>query len=96
MLAHLVVFNFKVDLSKEKQDEILQRCKTDLPKLPGVQNLVVGKNVRQGSEYEYGLCMYFNDEAELDIYRNHPDHVHFRDVVFFPFLEKVQGFDFEE
>lgn len=96
MLVHVVLFNFKPDLYEDRKTEILQLSRTKLAALPGVKNLLVGKSIKSENEFAYALSMYFEDEQALDTYRNHPDHVHFRDVTFFPFLENFKGLDYAD
>jgi len=94
MLFHAVLFNFREDVSMEKRESILQLARALLPPIPGVMNLLAGKNIKQGSEYEYAITMYFDDEAALQEYRGHADHIRFRDVEFFPFLSSKCGLDY--
>lgn len=96
MLAHIVLFNFKSEISDPEKERILALSREKLAKLPGVQNLLVGKTIKQDSEFEYALTMYFDDVKALDHYRDHPDHVHFRDKELFPFLDKVKGLDYAD
>lgn len=96
MLAHIVLFNFKPKVDSGQREQILALARNKLADIPGVHHLLVGQAVKTGSEHEHGLCMYFADEAALNAYREHPDHVHFRDEEFFPFLETVKGLDFAD
>lgn len=96
MLVHVVLFNFKKELNESERQKILDICKKKVPMLPGVNHLLVGKSIKGDSEFTYALSMYFADENALQTYRNHPDHVHFRDVEFFPFLENVKGLDYAD
>ncbi|MFC1474662.1 Dabb family protein [bacterium] len=94
MLFHAVLFNFKDDLPDDKKEHILQLARDMLPPIPGVMNLMAGKNIKPDSEYEYSITMYFDDEAALQEYRDHPEHVKFRDAEFFPFVGSKIGIDY--
>lgn len=96
MLVHVVLFNFKSEIADERKAEILELSRKTLAALPGVQNLLVGKSIKSVGEFSYALSMYFKNEQALETYRNHPDHVHFRDVEFFPFLENFKGLDYAD
>ena len=96
MLFHSVLFNFKPDIGEEKKNEVLKHARELLAGIPGVMNLHVGKAIRQKSDYEYGLFMYIDNQEGLQVYREHPNHVKFRDVEFFPFLENYKGLDYED
>lgn len=96
MLFHAVLFNFKSDVPEEQREAILQAARDKLIPIPGVLHLLAGKSVKSDSPYEYGITMYFaGGDPELQAYRAHPDHEHFRDVTFFPFLENKLGLDYE-
>jgi|GEM_PF-3795990 len=96
MLFHAVLFNFKEAVEGEKREEILKITREKLGKIPGVKNLLVGKTIKHKSEFEYGLFMHLENQDALQTYREHPDHVYFRDVEFFPFLENYKGLDYED
>lgn len=93
MLFHAVLFNFKKDLGEDRKEEILGLARK-LAEIPGVYNMFAGKTINEGGKFEYGLTMYLDDEKALQEYRDHPDHVKFRDVDFFPFVEDKQGLDY--
>lgn len=96
MLMHVVLFDFKKEVTEDNRKEILELAKNVLPTLPGVTNLVVGKNIKQNAGQQYALSMNFTDAKALETYRIHPDHEHFRDKDFFPYLENVKGIDYED
>lgn len=96
MLVHLVRFEFKPDVDSQQREAILTLARKKLAELPGVRHLLVGRSIKPDSEYDYALSMYFENEQALKTYRDHPDHVHFRDVEFFPFLKDVQGLDYAD
>lgn len=96
MLIHMVLFDFKEFVGETQREEILENARKKLSALPGVQHLLVGKNIKVGAPYGYALSMYFPDVEALEAYRVHPDHAHFRDEEFFPFLEKVEGLDYAD
>ena len=96
MLFHAVLFNFKSDVSDVKKQEILRLAYDLLTPIPGVSGLNAGRTIHPGAEYEYAITMYFEGGAPaLQAYRDHPDHVRFRDIEFFPFLDTKLGLDYE-
>lgn len=96
MLIHLVLFNFKADVSEIKRKEIMDIARKVLPGIPGVMNLMAGEKIREMDEFKYAISMNFLDSAALEEYRQHPEHVKFRDVDFFPYVETKQGIDYED
>ena len=96
MLVHVVLFSFKPELDGTAREAVLRAAREELPRLPGVRHLLVGKCVNPEPEYDYALSMYFEDEKALDAYRDHPDHVRFRDERFKPHLSAIKGLDYAE
>lgn len=96
MLVHVVLFRFKSDVAEATREEILAAARDVLPKIPGVSHLLVGKSIKKDAEFDHALSMYFEDEAALIAYRDHPGHVRFRDETFFPFLDDKMGLDYVE
>jgi fructose-bisphosphate aldolase class II len=92
----MVLFNFKEEISADRREEILQLSRKKLAALPGVSHLLVGKTIKADDEFAYALSMYFENEDALNTYRDHPDHVHFRDVDLFPHLDGVRGLDYTD
>jgi len=96
MLVHVVLFDFKPDVATQKRQSILDLARVKLAAIPGVMNLLVGKAATDKCDYPFALSMYFDDLQALETYRAHPDHVHFRDVEFFPYLQRKQGMDYND
>lgn len=94
MLFHAVLFNFKSDVSAASIDRIISEARTKLPSIPGVMNLFAGKALNENLEYGYAITMLFKDEGALEEYRDHPDHVQFRDVDFYPYVTTKTGIDY--
>lgn len=96
MLFHAVLFNFREDVDAKKREEIFAAARAKLPKIPGVTSLCVGENIEPDGEFRHAITMCLPNRAALDVYRDHPLHVEFRDVDFFPFVAEKQRLDFEE
>ena len=96
MLLHVVMFDFNPELDETKRQAILALSREALPKIPGVMNLMAGRNIRPDQEYPYAISMYFENQAALQVYRAHPAHEHFRDVEFFPYLGNKMSLDYED
>jgi len=96
LLVHVVLFDFKKDVTDDKKEEVLAHSRETLTKLPGVRNLVVGKNIKEDGGQSFALSMYFENSEALESYRIHPDHEKFRDNDLFPYLENIKGMDYED
>jgi fructose-bisphosphate aldolase class II len=96
MLLHVVQFEFRADVPEPRRDEILAAARRMLSAIPGVTNLIAGRSIRSDGGFPHAIAMTFADRAALESYRAHPDHVRFRDELFFPFLARKASLDYEE
>ncbi len=79
MLNHVVLFKLK-DYPKAEKQEVLNKIKTALEGLRGkikeCKYLEVGTNYElQSKSYDLCLISHFENEADLDVYRVHPEHL---------------------
>ncbi len=98
MLIHLVLIQFKDDVSAEDFQKITDAAYS-LQAIPGVEALNFGQNVSpegltQG--YEHSLTMKFSNATDRDsVYLPHPVHQKFVEL-FVPHSESVLVYDFWE
>ena len=98
MLIHLVLIQFKDDVSAEDFQKITDAAYS-LQAIPGVEALNFGQNVSpegltQG--YEHSLTMKFSNAIDRDsVYLPHPVHQKFVEL-FVPHTESVLVYDFWE
>lgn len=73
MITHIVLFKVR---DPEDAPELVRRL-TELPgKIPEVRHLEAGVDVTQGERsFDVGLVTRFASAADLDAYRDHPDHL---------------------
>ncbi len=79
MLNHVVLFKFKAYPAEEKQAKIEQLKSALLAlkdKIDTLKHIEVGSNYQLDSP-SYDLCLisHFSNEADLDFYRVHPEHL---------------------
>lgn len=80
MLKHIVLFKLKSMAEGASKDANARKIKTDLEalksKIPQIRHLEVGINAIP-SEAAYDIAIYseFANEADLNIYAKHPEHV---------------------
>ena len=76
MLTHIVVWKYRDDVeqfAREEHVNLLRRLRTIIP---GVQSLSVGfDTLFMPRSYDTGLVATFTDQAALDAYTVHPEHV---------------------
>jgi hypothetical protein len=79
MLKHIVMWNVRGDSPEEKREsaQVLKRCFESLiGAVPGLQHLEVGIDVSR-VDYACDVVLYteFVDQAALDAYAVHPEHL---------------------
>ncbi len=77
MLKHIVMIKFNTNQDVEKlSGEFKQLLEALLTSVDSLKSMEVGLNISiRPSAYHLVLTAVFNDEAGLNIYRSHPDHV---------------------
>lgn len=74
MVEHMVILKFGPETTEAQLDECVRRAQT-LNEIPGVVDLVAGRNVSDRSHgFAIGLAVRFTDQASLDAYNPHPLH----------------------
>ncbi len=77
MLKHIVMIKFNANQDVEKlSGEFKQLLEALLSSVEPLKAIEVGRNIStKPSAYHLVLTAVFDDEAGLDAYRSHPDHV---------------------
>lgn len=82
MIAHVVLFCPKPDLSVEDRRSLAAAFERAIREIPGVRNTRVGRRVTHGAGYEqrmpdtvdYLIVIDFDDLEALQTYLRHPAH----------------------
>ncbi|GAA0287573.1 hypothetical protein GGQ92_000820 [Gracilibacillus halotolerans] len=81
MYEHMVFFKFNERLTKDKEQELLNKLSSFKEKIPGIVELTAGINVTEETEnirgYTLGLRVTFDSKQSLDDYGPHPVHQNF-------------------
>ncbi len=76
MLTHIVIWKYRSDVEQFARDEhvrLLGKLRTVIPE---VRSLVVGFDILHlQRSYDTGLVALFDDQAGLNAYTVHPEHV---------------------
>jgi quinol monooxygenase YgiN len=77
MLKHIVMIKFDAGQDVEKlSDEFKRLLEALLTSVKSLKSMEVGQNIStKPSAYHLVLTAFFDDEAGMDAYRSHPDHV---------------------
>ena len=82
MIAHVVLFRLRTDLSADDRRALVDAWSTALGNIPEIRRARVGRRVRIGRSYEsltridfpYAAVLEFNDAQALRAYLDHPAH----------------------
>lgn len=76
VIRHIVLFRFKEGVPEPDRKELVQRLKDLKKKIPCIVEMEVGADV-VGDTYSYhvGLNSLFRSREDLNLYRDHPDHL---------------------
>ncbi len=96
MLTHIVIWKYRADVPQAVRAEHIAQLRALSAVIPEIVSLAVGFDVlRLPRSYDTGLVAVFRDQAGLDVYTNHPQHLAVagmgRDIA-----EHVASVDFED
>jgi hypothetical protein len=102
MIAHVVLFRPRVDLSAEARHALTTSFEAALTQIPSIRRARFGKRVAVGRQYEalmavdytYAAVIEFEDRAGLMAYLDHPAHEQLASQ-FFSAFEEALMYDFE-
>ena len=102
MIAHIVLFKPRADLSPNARRELAASFEGALKRIPSIRRARVGKRILHGRgyealmtvDYEYAAVIEFDDEAGLKAYLEHPAHQQLGSQ-FFEMFEQALMYDFD-
>ena len=76
MLTHIVIWKYRPDVEQFAREEHVRLLGNLGKMIPEVRSLVVGFDIlRLPRSYDSGLVAVFDDQAALDAYTVHPEHI---------------------
>ena len=76
MLTHIVIWKYRPDVEQFAREEHVRLLGNLQKIIPEIRSLVVGFDIlRLPRSYDSGLAAVFDDQAGLDAYPVHPEHV---------------------
>ena len=102
MIAHVVLFRPRPDLSAEERSALVDAFALALREIPSIRRSRVGRRVTHGrayeqlmrENYEYAAVLEFDDFAGLKAYLGHPAHEQLGER-FFATFEAALMYDYE-
>jgi hypothetical protein len=102
MIAHVVLFTPRADLSADARRELVASFETALRQIPSIRRARVGTRITHGRgyetlmtvDYQYAALLEFDDAAGLKAYLEHPAHQKLG-AQFFEMFEQALMYDFD-
>ncbi len=102
MIAHIVLFRPRGDLSPGERQGLVDAFAAALREIPSVRRARVGRRITHGrgyeqlmrGKYDFAAVLEFDDRAGLLAYLEHPVHQELGDR-FFSALEEALMYDYE-
>jgi hypothetical protein len=102
MIAHVVLFRPRANLSPAGRTALVAAFETALREIPSIRRANVGRRLLQGhsyealmkANYEYAAVLEFDDASALNAYLAHPAHQQLS-VQFYGAFEQALMYDFE-
>ena len=102
MIAHLVLFTPRADLSAEARRQLAASFEAALRQIPSIRRARLGKRLLHGRgyetlmtvDYQYAAVIEFDDQAGLKAYLEHPAHQQLGSQ-FFEVFEQALMYDFD-
>lgn len=102
MIAHVVLFKPRADLSAEARRQLAASFETALKQIPSIRRARLGKRITHGRgyealmtvDYQYAAILEFDDAAGLRTYLEHPAHQQLGSK-FFDIFEQALMYDFD-
>ena len=102
MIAHIVLFTPRANLSARERDDLVRAFTISLEKIPSLRGSRVGRRVMHGrpyegqmrEHYEYAAILEFDDVSGLKAYLEHPAHEQLGQL-FFSALERALIYDYD-
>jgi hypothetical protein len=102
VIAHVVLFRPRANLSAREREELVHAFSTALNEIPTLRRSRVGRRVTHGrpyeqlmrEHYEYAAVLEFDDVSGLKTYLEHPAHEKLGEM-FFASCDAVLVYDFD-
>ena len=76
MIRHIVFFKFKLAIADADRVDFVARLRTLPERVPGILKPEIGEDfLHTPRSYDVALVLGFEDQAALDAYQSHPNHV---------------------
>ena len=99
MVHHIVMWNFKPEITDEQKPELKSAMKENLSKLvgqvPGLLSVEFVPQPISSSTHEIALVTTLEKEEDIAVYAKHPAHVHVADTYVRPYVCQRACLDFE-
>lgn len=95
-VLHTVIFDLRHPMGSPEAEKFLADANRILTAVPGVQDFQAYRQCSPKNDMQYGFLMRFRDQAAMDAYTAHPDHVKFVEERWETEVTRFQESDFEQ
>jgi len=89
MIRHVVLFEFRKDVSSEEIERVLASLREFPSRYPAMRRFHVGKNIsRRDRTFSYAMTVEFESVEDLETYLGSEHHERFIDALFRPNIER--------
>ncbi|WOO43312.1 Dabb family protein [Rubellicoccus peritrichatus] len=94
-ITHTVFFKLKHPEGSNEEAYFLSRAQA-LSDISTVQDFAIVKETSPKNNFDYGLFMVFDNQADYTFYNDHPDHVDFVKNIWIPNVVGFEEIDYIE
>ena len=94
MIRHTVVFKLKHAAGSQSELDFLQSARK-LADIPSVKKFECLRQISKKNSYDFGLSMEFASPDDYQLYKDHPDHIHFVQTRWIPEVVDFLEIDYE-
>lgn len=82
MNIHIALYEWKESATQEQISQALKEVEALASKVPGILDITTGENTsKYGEGYTHAILVRGKNQAAIDAYRNHPDHIKVAGVI---------------
>jgi hypothetical protein len=97
MIAHLSLYTLKPEISQDRLEEVISSTRVTLLRVPEVLTIRTGKRINPQDKWEWFIMMEVDSLDKLQILRDDPHYIKFREDLLRPTVaeELVQSFEMD-
>lgn len=94
-LYHVLLLNWSEEADSLSKAEVYTLFKGLPEKIDGFEHISFAPVIRSNQEFDEVVIMIFKNQAALDTYQTHPDHLRIKEIAI-PLLNQLSKYDYWE